>query len=103
MEVAKYSPISLLAELNVAMYGSRGTSPTLFPAERPSTNTERAPWQRSIVSHVPSLLVAANRSIKNPTPKAGIILAPNCNNQICAAVTIYASQVCKENDVNIMF
>jgi hypothetical protein len=39
MEVAKYSPISLLAELNVAMYGFRGSSPTLLPAERDHQQT----------------------------------------------------------------
>jgi hypothetical protein len=86
MEVAKCIPIRHPVEPEVVTYGPRGASSTVTPTDRPLllTNTAGVLPQGAIADHVTSLLVAASRSNKNPTPTTGMILTPNCNNQICA-------------------
>ena len=84
MEIAKYCPIRLLAELETATYGPRVTSPTVTSPSRPSTptNTAGTIQQRAIAGQAPAPLEAVSRPIGNPNPMTGTILAPNCNNQI---------------------
>jgi hypothetical protein len=86
MIVAKYSPIRLLADLEVITYGPRGTSPSVTPPSRPSLPTSIAgSLQHEVIAgQAPSLLVAVSRPIKNPIPTTSMILAPYLNNQIHA-------------------
>ena len=86
MEVAKYSPIRLLAELELVTYGPRGASPPVTPPSRPSLPTSIAGslQHETIAGQVPSLLVAVSRPFKSPTPTTSMILAPYHNNQIHA-------------------
>jgi hypothetical protein len=59
---------------------------SVTPTGRPSLPTSIASTlkQRVIASQAPSPLVTFSRAIKDPTPMTGMILAPNCNNQIQA-------------------
>ena len=86
MEVAKNSPIRLLAELEVVTYEPRGTSPSVTPPGRPSLPTSIAGslQHEAIAGQAPSLLVDVSRPIKSPTPTTSMILAPYHNNQIHA-------------------
>ena len=87
MEVAMYCPIRLPAEPKEVTYGPRGASVIVTPPSRPSVPSSIAGSlleQGTIASQAPTPLVAVSRPIKNPKPTTGMILAPNCNNQIHA-------------------
>ena len=90
IEVAKYRPIRLPAELEEIIYGPNRNSPSVTPNSRPSvpTSIAGAPQQGVIAGQDPSRLTAVSKSIKNLTPTTGMILAPDRKNQlraICSA------------------
>ena len=86
MEVAKYRPIRLPAELEEVTHGPNRNSPAVTPNSRPSLPTSiTGPLrQGAIANQGPSPSIAVSRSIENPTPTTGMILAPDRNNQIRA-------------------
>ena len=84
--MAKCCAIRLCIELEVVTYGPRGTSQSVTQPSRPSlpTSTAGSLEHEAIAGQAPSTLVAVSKPIKNPKPTTGMILAPNCNNQIRA-------------------
>ena len=86
MEVAKYHPIRLPAELEEVTYGPKRNSPAVTSTSWPSlpTSITGTLRQGAIAGQGPSLSVAVSRSIENPTTTTGMILAPDRNNQIRA-------------------
>ena len=86
MEIAKYSPVRLPAELEEITYGPNRNSPSVTPSSQPSVTTSiaGAPRQGAIAGQDPSQLTAVSKSIENLTPTTGMILAPDRKNQIRA-------------------
>ena len=86
MEIAKYCPARLPAELEEITYGPNRNSSSVTPSSRPSVPTSIAgpPRQGAIAGQGSTQLVVASRSIENLTPTTGMILAPDRKNQIRA-------------------
>jgi hypothetical protein len=86
MEIAKYRPIRLPAELEEITYGPNRNSPYVTPSSRPSVPTSIAgpPRQGAIAGQDPSQLTSVSKSIENLTPTTGMIIAPDRKNQIRA-------------------
>ena len=88
--VDKCSQIRLQAEPEVATYWPRGTSSTVTLAGRPLVPTTIAGtlWQEAIARQAIYPLVATSRSIKKPTPTAGMFPGHYCNNQVDAISSV---------------
>ena len=86
MEVAKYCPVRLPAELEEVTHGPNRNFPAVTPNSWPTLTTSIVGTlqQGAIAGQGPSPLVAVSRSIENPTTTTGMILAPDRKNQIRA-------------------